>query len=257
MRSSDRSHWERFWSRDRKPGDIYGNDGRIAEEIPQRTGIRGRIVLEVGAATARDSAALADLGAVAVALDYSPAALRVAREATSGSAGVLLVCGDALALPFRSGSIDVTFSQGVLEHFREPMPVLAEQARVLRQGGVLLADVPQTFHPYTVMKKILIVLGAWFAGWETQFTRRSLSSLISRAGLAPFDAYGRFFHPSLSYRLLREAMFRIGVRIPLRPVIIPAVSRLRGRIRRAIEKSPAGTSLGSVIGVFARKEGSS
>jgi SAM-dependent methyltransferase len=253
MRSSDRSHWDRFWSRNRKPGDIYGNDNRMAEEIPSRMNPGGRIVLEVGAATARDSAALSDLGAMAVALDYSHAALRLAREATSGSAGVILVCGDAFALPFRSGSIDLVFSQGVLEHFREPAPLLEEQARVLRPGGILLIDVPQTFHPYTLLKKVFILLGAWFAGWETQFTMRSLYALIRRSGLDPFDAYGRFFHPSLAYRILREALFRMRFRLPLYPVILPPVSRLRARVRRTVEKSPAGTAFGSVIGVFARK----
>jgi SAM-dependent methyltransferase len=253
MRSSDRSHWDRFWNRNRKPGDIYGNDNRMAEEIPSRMNPCGRMVLEVGAATARDSAALSDLGAVAVALDYSHAALRLAREATFGSSGVLLVCGDAFALPFRSGSIDLVFSQGVLEHFRTPEHLLDEQARVLRPGGILLVDVPQTFHAYTLLKKVLIQLGAWFAGWETQFTRRSLSLLIQRSGLHPFDAYGRFFHPSLAYRIVHEALFRMRIRLPLYPVILPPVSRLRARVRRAVEKSPAGTALGSVIGVFARK----
>lgn len=251
MRSSDRSHWDRFWSRNRAPGDIYGNDNRIAEETASRLDTSGMLSLEVGAATARDSLALSELGADAVALDYSPAALALARRT---AAGVILVCGDAHDMPFRDGVFDFVFSQGVLEHFRDPGPLLSEQARVLAPGGVLLVDVPQTVHPYTLVKKALIFLGAWFAGWETQFTCRSLSSLVRRAGLSPFDCYGRFFHPSLCYRMSREALFRIGIRLPLCPKPVPPLSRLCSRIRRTAERSFLGRRFGSVIGVFARKE---
>lgn len=253
-KTSERRHWDEFWRRDRDLDEIYDNDGRIPEELAERMDVSGLIAMEVGAATARDSVTLAGRGAVVVALDYSHQALELAREAAERSGvRLLLVCGDALALPFREGSFDLVFHQGVLEHFREPLPLLKENARVLRSGGTALVDVPQTLHVYTIMKKILIALNAWFAGWETQYTVKSLGRQLEMAGLRPEESYGRFFSPSLLYRVFREVLIRLGVRLPLRPVLVPPVHRLRTRIRKAVERSPLGPRLGCVIGLFASK----
>lgn len=251
MRSSRREHWDRFWNRDRDLDEIYDNDDRIAEETAGVVDLEGALTLEVGAATARDSVSLARRGAHPVALDYSMEALRRAREA--GSA--VLVCGDAEALPFRDGSFDLVFHQGVMEHFADPDPMLAENVRVLREGGTLLVDVPQTLHVYTLVKKLLIALNAWFAGWETQFTPGSLRRLLRRHGLMPYASYGRLFSPSLAYRVLRELLMRLGLRLPLRPVLVPPVHRLRKSLRRRLESSPLGPHVGVVVGVFARRPG--
>ncbi len=253
-RVSERSHWDEFWTRDRNLEEIYDNDDRIREETVMRMDVNGILVLEVGAATARDSISLAREGAIPVALDYSHEALRLAREASeSEGEQLLLVCGDAEALPFMERSFDLVFHQGVMEHFRDPEPMLSENARVLKTGGILLADVPQTFHVYTLFKKILIAFGAWFAGWETQFTPGRLSAILRQQGLVVEDVYGRFFSPSLAYRIFREILIRIGIRLPLRPVIIPSLHRLRTRVRKAVECSAIGPSFGCIIGVFARK----
>jgi SAM-dependent methyltransferase len=255
QRGSERRHWDSFWKRDRDLDEIYDNDGRITEETLLRMDVRGLLVMEVGAATARDSVELSGLGAVCVALDYSMEALRLAREAASrAGAALFTVCGDALALPFRDGSLDLVFHQGVLEHFRDPAPLLLENARVLKTGGILLADVPQTFHPYTLVKKSLMALDAWFAGWETQYTRRGLERRLLVTGLRPCGAYARYFSPSLAYRMLRELLMKTGLRLPLRPVLCRSVHRLRTRLRRSIERSAVGPLTGCVIGVFARKE---
>jgi SAM-dependent methyltransferase len=249
MRSSGREHWDRFWLRDRELGEIYDNDDRIAVETGSVLDLEGALTLEVGAATARDSVSLEARGAAAVALDYSMAALRRAREA----GGTMLVAGDAEALPFREESFDLVFHQGVMEHFADPDPMLSENVRVLRKGGTLLVDVPQTLHVYTLVKKLLIGLGAWFAGWETQYTPGSLRRLLRRHGLRPYACYGRFFAPSLAYRILRELLMRVGLRLPLRPVLVPPVHRLRRLLRRRLERSSLGPRIGVVVGVFARR----
>ncbi|MCK4807619.1 MAG: class I SAM-dependent methyltransferase [Candidatus Aegiribacteria sp.] len=254
-RTSGRKHWDDFWKRDRDLDEIYDNDGRIPEELLKRMDIRDAVVMEVGAATARDSVILAKNGAVSVALDYSHEALRLAREAAQ-RAGVhlLLVCGDALALPFRNGSIDLVFHQGVLEHFRDPLPLLCENARVVKEGGIVLVDVPQTVHIYTLIKKALITMNVWFAGWETQFTEGQLAGLLRETGLEPEVTYGRFFSPSLAYRMFRELLMKLGIKMPLRPVLLPPVHRLRRSLRRRIEASFLGPRLGYIVGIIAGKK---
>jgi SAM-dependent methyltransferase len=254
-RTSGRKHWDDFWKRDRDLDEIYDNNGRIPEELLKRMDVSNLVVLEVGAATARDSVILAESGAAAVALDYSHEALRLAREAAQ-RAGIqlLLVCGDALSLPIRDASIDLVFHQGVLEHFRDPTPLLRENARVLRKGGQVLVDVPQTVHVYTLIKKILIAMNVWFAGWETQFTPRQLAELLRKTGLEPTGTYGRFFSPSLAYRILRELLMKLGVRLPLRPVLLPPFHKFRSTIRRRIEASSLGPRFGYIVGIIAEKK---
>ncbi len=254
-RTSGRKHWDDFWKRDRDLSEIYDNDGRIPEEILKCMNLRDAVVMEVGAATARDSVILAEKGAIAVALDYSHEALRLAREAAQrANVQLLLVCGDALALPFRDASIDLVFHQGVLEHFRDPMPLLHENVRVLKDDGTVLVDVPQTIHIYTLIKKVLIGMNVWFAGWETQFTPHQLADLLKKAGLEPESTYGRFFSPSLAYRILRELMMKLGIRMPLRPVLLPPVHRFRSNLRRRTEASSLGPKLGYIVGIIAGKK---
>ena len=253
-KTSGRKHWDDFWKRDRDLDEIYDNDGRIPEELLKRMDVRNTVVMEVGAATARDSVILAEKGAISVALDYSHEALRLAREAAQrANVLLLLVCGDALALPFRDASIDLVFHQGVLEHFRDPLPLLRENVRVMKEGGKALIDVPQTVHIYTLIKKALIAMNVWFAGWETQFTAGQLAELLREAGLEPESTYGRFFSPSLAYRVLRELLMKLGIRIPLRPVLLSPVHRLRHNLRRRVEASFLGPRLGYIVGIIAGK----
>ncbi len=254
VRTSERSHWDRFWERDRDLSEIYDNDDRIRVEVKKRINLEGLLTLEVGAATARDSVALAEEGALPVALDYSHAALKLARKAAEREKRtLLLVCGDANALPFRSNTFDLVFHQGVMEHFKNPDAMADQCVRVVKPGGSLLVDVPQTFHIYTVMKKALIAMNAWFAGWETQYSAGHLKKYLRERGLEPWAVYGRYFSPSLGYRVMREALLKAGIRIPMHPVFVPPLHRFRARVRETVENSPLGPLTGVVTGVFARK----
>lgn len=52
------------------------------------------------------------------------------------------VVASASRLPFRDAAFDLVFSSQVLEHVPRPEPVVAECARVLRDGGALVMSVP-------------------------------------------------------------------------------------------------------------------
>jgi len=218
-RASTLPHWESYWRGHPRIDETYSTGDRLAREILAEGDVAGAPVLEVGAGSGRDTLRLVQAGARGVVLDYSPASLALVREqARVQGLAVHLVRADALALPFRDGAFAVVFHQGLLEHFRDPMPLLRENARVTRPGGRVVVDVPQTLHLYTLMKQILIALDAWFAGWETQFTPAGLEGRLRAAGLTVRRTYGEWMVPGLWYRLLRELLRRgPGVRLPLEP----------------------------------------
>ncbi len=219
-RASTLDHWESYWKGHRQDiHDTYSTGGRLVREVLADGPVEGRLVLEIGAGSGRDLLELARQGARGIVLDYSPAALVLVRQqADSLGIPVMLVQADATRMPFRDCAIDVSFHQGLLEHFRDPRRLLAENTRITRPGGRVLVDVPQAWHLYTVMKQVLILINRWFAGWETQFNVPQLERLIRESGLEVVRTYGDWMVPGLWYRVTREVLKRgFGVRLPLHP----------------------------------------
>jgi SAM-dependent methyltransferase len=192
-----------------------------------------------------------------IALDYAAYAMRAVREnARRAKRDVDLALGDARALPFADASFDVVLSGGLLEHFRDPRPLLAETARVLASGGRVVVDVPQTFHLYTVMKQALIAMNRWFAGWETQFTPGELERLIRETGLSVRRTYGEWMVPGLGYRIVRELLKRrTPIVLPLEPRGPRFWSAGWDALRRRFARTRASLYTSHVIGTVAEKPG--
>ena len=75
------------------------------------------------------------LGYRHVGVDLGLAGLRTARQH-----GVTVLQGSVLAVPLADGCADVVAAGEILEHVADPGQVLAEAARLLRPGGVLVLD---------------------------------------------------------------------------------------------------------------------
>lgn len=227
----------------------------MVEQILGQGPVRGRRVMEVGAGSGRDSVALASEGAKTFILDYSMASLETARRvAHKHGVQPFLVRADALRLPFRDGTFDVIFHQGLLEHFRDPMPLLQENVRALAGEGLLLVDVPQRWHLYTALKHAMIATGTWFAGWETEFSIGQLERLMRRAGVRLVGRYGAWMVPGLFYRSLRAALLKArAARLPLDPPRIPILSAALERWRALWDGTPVAFRTYFVIGAMGRK----
>jgi SAM-dependent methyltransferase len=256
VKQASKSQWNIFWSRKQEVGEVYSNSDRILRNLARITDLKGKKVLEVGAGTGRDSFTLVNLGATVYQLDYSNNALRIITSiARQENIPVHPLCGDAFALPFREETFDIVFHQGLLEHFREPdaLNLIKENIRVLKRGGLLLVDVPQRWHVYTIMKHILIAFNAWFAGWEREFSIRDLRKLLRGNGLTHTAEYGEWMYPSLLYRTIREAFRFMGIKMPLYPKTIPGITAARKSIRKRMMQSVLVLYTGLSIGIIGRK----
>jgi ubiquinone/menaquinone biosynthesis C-methylase UbiE len=95
----------------------------------------GERVVDVGCGPGYLCAEMAEAGAHVAGVDPSPSMLALAEKR---GAGIELVQGDALSLPFEDGSVDAAVSTQVYEYVADMPAALREVRRVLRAGGRLL-----------------------------------------------------------------------------------------------------------------------
>lgn len=149
----DREKWERFWWKQQSWKRIFPLtfiliSRLIAGYARYRLAcefFRGGHILEIGCGTAQSSILLArkKKNSELTGLDFSCVPIAAAKE-ISEKYGVdgSFILADANHLPFKYESFDLVWSMGVLEHFREPYPVIEELVRVTKKGGAVLALIP-------------------------------------------------------------------------------------------------------------------
>ncbi len=102
--------------------------------------IAGRRLLDLGCGNAGMTSLYREKGAVAVGIDRDWGRM-------AGAPG-LLVAGDALNLPFKSGSFELVIAHDLVEHVCDVAMVLREIGRVLSQDGLAFVSFPPFFGPY-------------------------------------------------------------------------------------------------------------
>jgi SAM-dependent methyltransferase len=120
------------------------------------------------------------------------------------------LAGDATELSFPEQTFDIVFSQGLVEHFRDPLPPLQEQVRVLKSPGYLIVDVPQKYAGlglYSLRKHWKINRGKWEWGWETEYSYLELKKLGRSLGLTPVCVGGYAFDGLFNFLANPDIMF--------------------------------------------------
>jgi SAM-dependent methyltransferase len=116
-------------------------------------------ILEVGCGSGYYTRELVLRGAKLTATEYAPSPLAQAkRNVGELAAKVEFVLEDAQRLTFDDMRFDKVLLSEVIEHVPEPERAVAEAARVLRPGGLLVASTPSRFSPlnlaYGVKRRI-------------------------------------------------------------------------------------------------------
>lgn len=128
-------------------GPLAGRLVQLARAVGELAPPGGEL-LDLGCGSGELARRLAASGYRVTGCDIAPTMLRQAATADEPSAVRwvrLEPCWQAL--PFAEGSLDAVVSASVLEYVPDPGAVLAECARVLRPGGVLVCTVPDVTHP--------------------------------------------------------------------------------------------------------------
>ncbi len=135
---------------------------------------KNKKVIEMGCGTGLMAGYLQKLGLKVTALDLSQAVLDYAKEIAEQSE-IIKPCkyeqGDILNLKYKKNSFDVSYSNGVLEHFNdeEIIEILKQQMNISRY---VIFGIPSTY--FNMNEKML--------GNERTLTLKEWKSLIERAG---------------------------------------------------------------------------
>jgi ubiquinone/menaquinone biosynthesis C-methylase UbiE len=145
----------------------------------------GLKMLEAGCGSGVMSSYLADRNEVTV-MDLSWDALKSARKnfIRNKTTGQFVHC-DILSMPFPDGSFDVVWNQGVIEHFRDPVPAMKEMMRITKHGGHAVIFIPVFFSPLQLVYlfcKSFHLMSFWPFDRQYFFTPKAFKRFMETAG---------------------------------------------------------------------------
>jgi len=181
------------------PAERSDNTGRV-QRILAFAGARTqrRSILDIGSGLCVFLFRMKEAGWDCTALDPDPRSCRHARE----NIGVRAVCGDFMQTEALAEHDAVSFNK-VLEHIRDPIPMLARAARFVRKSGFVYVELPDAeawregpereeffidhFHVFSVPSIALLAERAGFKIAAVERLREPSTKFTLRAFLRPVD----------------------------------------------------------------------
>ena len=217
------------------------------------------IILEIGCGTSIDSNNVAydNEHIVCFGTDISKKSILLSLKISKAfRKKVEFFVSDTRNLPLKTNSLDLVFSQGLIEHFEDPLTIIGEQVRVLKNGGAIIVNVPQKYTGYTLAKKKLIKQGKWKLGWETEFSYSDLKKIGRKLGLIEKEGIGYQYWKSWKEPsfLLRDLYNKFNRRNPLNKVQpFPILKRIYDSMWEPLEKKWGHYFLQNIIIVFQKR----
>ena len=206
----------------------------------------GEPLLDVGCGTGSLVTRFASGGRRMIGLDQRPEGLSAARArlGENGTSGAEFVLGDALSLPFESGTFAGAFALDMLEHVDDER-ALRELVRVVRPNGWVFVTVPALPLLWSQRDEL--------AGHLRRYTRASLTRALETAGLRleAVRAYQFTLLPLIA--LSRLFGRRTTTTRELEDTPSPFVNRALRAVNLAEVRSGIRWPLGSSLAALARK----
>lgn len=160
---TERGALESFWDDEAKGYDAAhdrcGDGGNPLwtrmELVLRLLGSSPGAVLDCGMGPGRLLVELERRGWSVAGIDVSGEMVALARERLPAAPDRLLR-GTIESLPFAAGSFDAVVATGVFEYVDDLPRAVAEVARVLRAGGLLVASMPNPYAPHTVWRQRVV-----------------------------------------------------------------------------------------------------
>ncbi|GGT59108.1 SAM-dependent methyltransferase [Actinomadura citrea] len=180
--------------------------------------LAGATVVDVGTGSGFFARALTAAGARCTGIDHDLS------ELTAHAVDVPnTLVGSALALPFRTGSVDVCFSSNVLEHVPAPWRMADEMVRVTRPGGTVFLSFTNWLSPWG---------GHETSPWHYLGGDRAARRYERRNGFPPKNRFGLGLHPVSVASALRWARGNDQV------TVLDALPRYHPRWAEAVVRVP-------------------
>lgn len=178
--------------------------GRVTEAIEHQLlgallgDVAGRAVLDAGCGDGTFARELARRGAFVTGVDADAdmiAEAQVQAAGLVGSGAARFQVGRIEALPFPDASFDAVVAVTVLCLVPDPARAMAEMARVLKPGGILVVGELGRFSVWAAWRRLRGLFGAETWRRSHFFTSGELRALAAGAGLRVEKTTGAVYYP--------------------------------------------------------------